>query len=86
MVRKDEEDGSPIDETEIDATVKEETTETTETVTPTDQVPERTDEIQGEGTPKELNRDLEQEREGVTAAESDNAELDTETPDSPELD
>ncbi|XP_014195996.1 protein CLEC16A isoform X3 [Haplochromis burtoni] len=86
LVRKDEEDGSPIDETETDATVKEETTETTETVTPTDEVPERTDEIQGEGTPKELNGDLEQEREGVTAAESDNAELDTETPDSPELD
>uniref|UniRef100_A0A669EX12 C-type lectin domain containing 16A n=1 Tax=Oreochromis niloticus TaxID=8128 RepID=A0A669EX12_ORENI len=86
LVRKDEEDGSPIDETETDATVKEETTETTETVTPTDEVLERTDEIQGEGTPKELNGDLEQEREGVTAAESDNAELDTETPDSPELD
>lgn len=89
-VRNEEEEGSPIDETETDVTIQEETTETTETVTPTDDVPERTDDTQGEGTPKELNGDLEQERDAMTAADcaenTDIAELDIETPDSPELD
>ncbi|XP_034567059.1 protein CLEC16A isoform X1 [Notolabrus celidotus] len=59
-----EEEGSPLDETETDATIQEETT-TTELVTPTDEAPEDT-------------------AEGEESLED--AERDTETPESPELD
>ncbi len=75
-----EEEGSPVDETETDATVREETT-TTELVTPTDEAAE---EPEGEDAHLEVNRD------DSTAAEyaekTEDAEIHTETPDSPELD
>lgn len=85
-----EEDGSPLDETETDATVKEETTETVELVTPTDEAPEGADKPESEDTLLEFDRDLLQERDGMTETESvettEDAEVHTETPDSPELD
>ncbi|KAL7378213.1 hypothetical protein ABVT39_010376 [Epinephelus coioides] len=71
-----EEEGSPTDETETDATVKEDTT-TTELVTPTDEAPERPEgenEPEGEDTCKEYVEDTE------------DTEIRTDTPDSPELD
>lgn len=81
-----EEEGSPMDETETDATVKEENT-TTELITPTDEAPEEPeggDELGEEDTPVEVNRDKElQERD---AEKTEEAEINSETPDSPELD
>ncbi|XP_033501131.2 protein CLEC16A isoform X2 [Epinephelus lanceolatus] len=71
-----EEEGSPTDETETDATVKEDTT-TTELVTPTDEAPERPEgenEPEDEDTCKEYVEDTE------------DTEIRTDTPDSPELD
>lgn len=71
------------DETETDATVKDETTETTELITPTDDGPEGADQ-QGEDT------SLEVEKESTTATESvettGDADAHTETAESPELD
>ncbi|XP_054891356.1 protein CLEC16A isoform X3 [Poeciliopsis prolifica] len=58
-----EEDGSLMDETETDATVKDETTETTDLITPTDEGPDGADQ-QGE------DASLEDERESTTATES----------------
>ncbi|KAM9345877.1 protein CLEC16A isoform 1-T1 [Symphorus nematophorus] len=88
-----EEEGSPTDETETDATIKEETT-TTELVTPTDEAPDEPeggDGPEGEDTPLEVNRDQEQqERDESTTTEcaekTEDAETHSETPDSPELD
>uniref|UniRef100_A0A665WDN6 Uncharacterized protein n=1 Tax=Echeneis naucrates TaxID=173247 RepID=A0A665WDN6_ECHNA len=76
-----EEEVSLTDETETDATVKEDTT-TTELVTPTDEALVEGDELQGEDTPQQLDRDL------LSAAELQgrDAETHTEIPDSPELD
>ncbi|KAM3597830.1 uncharacterized protein V6R79_009752 [Siganus canaliculatus] len=75
--RQADEEGSPTDETETDATVKEETT-TTELVTPTDEAPE------------EQDGPLELEETTATATESavntEEAETRSESPDSPELD
>ncbi|XP_069566078.1 protein CLEC16A isoform X4 [Brachyistius frenatus] len=83
--REEEEDGSPTDETETDATVKEDTAETTELVTPTDEAPDG-----GEDTPPEDDGDLLREGDDTpapkSAEEAEDAELHTETPDSPELD
>lgn len=80
---REEEEGSPTDETETDATIKEETT-TTELATPTDEASEERDggeDPEGEDTPLEVNRD------NLTAAEkTDDTETHDETPDSPELD
>nr|XP_046271148.1 protein CLEC16A isoform X2 [Scatophagus argus] len=76
-----EEEGSPTDETETDATVKEETT-TTELVTPTDEAPEEPeggDDPAGEDT--RVNRDKELQEE-----KTEDAETLHETPDSLELD
>ncbi|XP_070836941.1 protein CLEC16A isoform X1 [Chaetodon trifascialis] len=89
-IAEEEEDTSPTDETETDATVKEETT-TTELVTPTDEAPEEPEgggEPKGEEAPVEVNRDQElQERDGLEYAETtEDAEIRSETPDSPELD
>ncbi|XP_008290071.1 protein CLEC16A isoform X3 [Stegastes partitus] len=82
-----DEDGSPMDETETDATVKEETTETTELVTPTDEAPEG---VEDEVAPQEADTDLQQETDEATAPESgektEDADIESETPDSPELD
>ncbi|XP_023148149.1 protein CLEC16A isoform X1 [Amphiprion ocellaris] len=82
-----DEDGSPMDETETDATVKEETTETTELITPTDEAPEGAED---EVVPQEADGNVPQESDDTTAAESaektEEAELENETPDSPELD
>lgn len=75
-----------MDDTETDATVKEETT-TTELVTPTEEEPEGEDD-----TPLEVNKDQLsaaelQERDESTATENtEDTEIYTETPDSPELD
>ncbi|XP_070703371.1 protein CLEC16A isoform X2 [Pempheris klunzingeri] len=84
-----EEEGSPMDETETDATVKEETT-TTELATPTDEEPE---EPEG-GEPEDDDAPLEVNRDQLSAAElqegddstAEEAERNSETPDSPELD
>ncbi|XP_016533858.1 protein CLEC16A isoform X4 [Poecilia formosa] len=71
-----EEDGSLMDETETDATVKDETTETTDLITPTDEGPDGADQ-QGE------DASLEVERESTTeSVETTHAE----TAESPELD
>ncbi|XP_042360168.1 protein CLEC16A [Plectropomus leopardus] len=73
---KEDEEGSPTDETETDATVKEETT-TTELVTPTDEAlerPEGENEHEGEDTYKDH------------VENTDATETRTETPESPELD
>ncbi|XP_040917541.1 protein CLEC16A isoform X2 [Toxotes jaculatrix] len=87
-----EEEESPMDETETDATVKEETT-TTELVTPTDEAPEEPkggDVPEGEDTPLEVNRDhlsasgLQEQDDSVE--NTGDAETNTETPESPELD
>lgn len=81
-----EEEGSPMDET--DETAKEETT-TTELVTPTDEAPE------SEDKPLEVNRDqvsaveLQVRDESMVTEyieETEDAGINTETPDSPELD
>lgn len=77
-----EEEGSPMDETETDATVKEENT-TMELITPTDEAGGG-DEPGEEDAPVEVNRDKElQERD---AEKTEEAEIHSETPDSPELD
>ncbi|XP_072224144.1 protein CLEC16A isoform X3 [Leuresthes tenuis] len=87
-VNEEEESESPVDETETDATVKEETTETIELITPTDEAPEGADGPDGEDAPA----DGEQLDEGddMTATDSvlktEDAEMRSETPDSPELD
>ncbi|XP_027897660.1 protein CLEC16A isoform X5 [Xiphophorus couchianus] len=73
-----EEDGSLMDETETDATVKDETTETTDLITPTDEGPDGADQ-QGE------DASLEVERESTTATESVET-THAETAESPELD
>ncbi|XP_023204678.1 protein CLEC16A isoform X5 [Xiphophorus maculatus] len=73
-----EEDGSLMDETETDATVKDETTETTDLITPTDEGPDGADQ-QGE------DASLEVEGESTTATESVET-MHTETAESPELD
>ncbi|XP_032443427.1 protein CLEC16A isoform X5 [Xiphophorus hellerii] len=73
-----EEDGSLMDETETDATVKDETTETTDLITPTDEGPDGADQ-QGE------DASLEVERESATATESVET-THAETAESPELD
>lgn len=82
-----EEDGSLMDETETDATLKEETT-TMELITPTDEAPEepdRGDELEEEDTPSEVNTDKEpQERDNCATTEE--AEIHNDAPDSPELD
>ncbi|KAM4530978.1 protein CLEC16A isoform 2-T2 [Odontesthes bonariensis] len=79
---EEEDEGSPIDET--DATVKEETTETIELITPTDEAPEGADRPEGE------DGELLDEGDDMTATESalktEDAEIRSETPDSPELD
>uniref|UniRef100_UPI0037E8DC61 protein CLEC16A isoform X1 n=1 Tax=Semicossyphus pulcher TaxID=241346 RepID=UPI0037E8DC61 len=75
-----EEDGSPLDETETDATVKEETT--TELVTPTDEA------LEGpvsEEPPPELISDQASASE-LQEECAEETERNTETPDSPELD
>lgn len=82
-----EKEESLMDETETEATVKEENT-TTELITPTDEAPEEPEE---EETPVEVNRDKElQDRHASTATEfakkTGEAEIHSETPDSPELD
>ncbi|KAM9843347.1 protein CLEC16A [Aulostomus maculatus] len=96
---EEEEDGSPTDETETDATVKEETT-TTELVTPTDEDPEGGHGPEGEeavdkDTPRGEDRDPPcatqlHGGDASIAAESvektDDAETRCETPESPELD
>ncbi|XP_041812689.1 protein CLEC16A [Chelmon rostratus] len=84
---REEEEVSPTDETETDATVKEETT-TAELVTPTDEEPEGGGEPEGEDTSAEMNRDHElQGRDDSEGAEkTEEAEMRSETPDSPELD
>ncbi|XP_065820573.1 protein CLEC16A isoform X3 [Labrus bergylta] len=76
-----EEEGSPLDETETDATVKEETT--TELATPTE---EALEEPEGEDIPLEVNTEQVTEGDESTAAETEDAERHTETPDSQELD
>lgn len=74
----DEDDGSPTNET--DTTVQDETTETIEMVTPTDDASEAADKPQGEDAIVD----------SMTATESleksEEAEIRTESPDSPELD
>ncbi|XP_037544831.1 protein CLEC16A [Nematolebias whitei] len=73
----DEDDGSPTNET--DTTVQDETTETNETVTPTDEASEAADKPQVEDALVD----------SMTATESlkrQEAEIRTETPESPELD
>lgn len=72
-----EEEGSPLDETETDATMKEETT-TTELVTPTDEAQE---EPEGEDAAAEVNT----EQTSSTGGD-ESTERHTETPESPELD
>ncbi|XP_041829524.1 protein CLEC16A isoform X1 [Melanotaenia boesemani] len=80
-----EEEGSLMDDTETDATVKEETTETTELLTPTDEAPEGADKLDGEDSPLKVDGDLLQERDNITAEFVEKSK-DTELPDSPELD
>ncbi|XP_031717821.1 protein CLEC16A isoform X2 [Anarrhichthys ocellatus] len=70
--QRDEEE-LPEEGSPTDEAVKEETT-TTELVTPTDEEPE----AEGEDAPPEVNRD--------DSAETEDPEMHTETPDSPELD
>ncbi|XP_061568817.1 protein CLEC16A isoform X1 [Cololabis saira] len=82
--RLQEDDGSPVDDPETDPTVKEETTETAELVTPTDEASEGADKTEGEDTLLEVDRDGLQE--GESTEKSEEAELRSETPDSPELD
>lgn len=82
-----------MDETETDATVKEETT-TTELITPTEEAPEEPeggDEPGEEDTPVQVKGGKElQERDDWTAAEcaekTEEVVIHSETPDSPELD
>ncbi|XP_008413964.1 protein CLEC16A isoform X4 [Poecilia reticulata] len=73
-----EEDSSLMDETETDATIKDETTETTDLITPTDEGPDGADQ-QGE------NASLEVERDSTTATESVET-THAEAAESPELD
>uniref|UniRef100_A0A672YDE1 C-type lectin domain containing 16A n=1 Tax=Sphaeramia orbicularis TaxID=375764 RepID=A0A672YDE1_9TELE len=87
---EEDEDGSPTDETETDATVKEETT-TTEMVTPTDEAPEEQDggeapegEVLDKDTPLGAGRDTPPAAETQELTES--TEMRTGTPDSAELD
>ncbi|XP_026210836.1 protein CLEC16A isoform X2 [Anabas testudineus] len=93
-----EEEGSTMDETETDATVKEENT-TTELITPPDEAPEEAeggDEPESEDTMKQpegedlLSGTEMQERDNLAATESvdktEDAERNIKTPDSPELD
>lgn len=94
-----DEDGSTMDETETDATIKEENT-TAELITPTDEAPEEAeggDEPEGEDTMMQpegdysalgVDRDLlsgaeMQEKDNLTATED--AERHTKIADSPEL-
>ncbi|XP_014838170.1 PREDICTED: protein CLEC16A isoform X4 [Poecilia mexicana] len=71
-----EEDGSLMDETETDATVKDETTETTDLITPTDEGPDGADH-QGEDASLEVERESTTESVETTHAETaESTELD----------
>ncbi|XP_029944671.1 LOW QUALITY PROTEIN: protein CLEC16A [Salarias fasciatus] len=80
--REEEEADSPLDETETetDPTVKEETTETTELVTPTDEAADEPD-----GDAAEGEQAGQETPDGGDTAAAD-VERHTESPDSPELD
>ncbi|XP_036004158.1 protein CLEC16A isoform X6 [Fundulus heteroclitus] len=78
-----EEDGSLMDETETDATVKDETTETTELITPTDEGPEGADQ---QGDDASLGADMESTTATESVEDTGGAEMHKEPPDSPELD
>lgn len=75
--RRDEEEGSPLNET--DTTVKDETTETTELVTPTDDMSEA-DRLEGEDALVDSMTPTE------SLEKTEDEEIHTETPESPELD
>ncbi|XP_017272233.1 protein CLEC16A isoform X2 [Kryptolebias marmoratus] len=76
--KREEEEGSPMDET--DTTVKDETTETTELVTPTDEASEGADKPEGEDALVDSVTAIE------SSEKSEDAGIHTETPESPELD
>ncbi|KAM4535404.1 protein CLEC16A isoform 4-T4 [Fundulus diaphanus] len=78
-----EEDGSLMDETETDATVKDETTETTELITPTDEGPEGADQ---QGDDASLGAEIESTAVTESVENSGGAEMHKEPADSPELD
>uniref|UniRef100_A0A7N9B0V1 C-type lectin domain containing 16A n=1 Tax=Mastacembelus armatus TaxID=205130 RepID=A0A7N9B0V1_9TELE len=92
-LQEEEEEGSPMDETKTDATVRDETT-ATELVTPTDETAEGGEDAEGEDIPLEVDRHLcaaeLQESSDSTAVESaektEDAEAHIGTPDSLELD
>uniref|UniRef100_A0A3Q2Q9A4 C-type lectin domain containing 16A n=1 Tax=Fundulus heteroclitus TaxID=8078 RepID=A0A3Q2Q9A4_FUNHE len=78
-----EEDGSLMDETETDATVKDETTETTELITPTDEGPEGADQ---QGDDASLGAEMESTTATESVEDTGGAEMHKEPADSPELD
>lgn len=79
-----EDGGSPLDET--DATVKEETTETVELVTPTDEAADGAERPAGDDDALEFDGDLQQQADLPTQTTAADEAVRTETPDSPELD
>ncbi|RVE69295.1 hypothetical protein OJAV_G00076310 [Oryzias javanicus] len=79
-----EDGGSPLDET--DATVKEETSETVELVTPTDEAPDGAERPAGDDDALEFDGDLQQQPDLPTQTTAAEEAVRTETPDSPELD
>ncbi|XP_024127090.1 protein CLEC16A isoform X3 [Oryzias melastigma] len=79
-----EDGGSPLDET--DATVKEETTETVELVTPTDEAADGAERPAGDDDALEFDGDLQQQADLPTQTTAADEAVRTEMPDSPELD